>query len=150
MSMFRLCRPVFLIAAVLVFLSFLINTQIAPRGKAAMKETLYNMAIDDPLALIVPDKAIYQFPNYRIYAESRNGNKLLGLEVVELDENKSPIRYIRALEAGVEYDESEDQLLLLLNNAEGVIKNEKDPTDFDNLLPGISAEKTTNPLDMTT
>jgi len=148
MSMFRICRPVFLIAVGLVFLSFLINTQIAPRGKAAMKETLYNMAIDDPLALIVPDKAIYQFPNYRIYADSRNGNRLLGLEVVELDENKSPIRYIRAMEAGVEYDEAEDQLLLLLNNAEGVIKNEKDPTDFDNLLPGISAEKTTIPLDL--
>ncbi|MEO1858386.1 MAG: LptF/LptG family permease, partial [Verrucomicrobiales bacterium] len=148
MSMFRLCRPVFFIAGCLVCLSFLINTKIAPRGKAAMKETLYNMAIDDPLALIVPDKVIYQFPNYRIYAESRIGNKLLGLEVIELDENKVPIRYIRAMEAGVEYDESEDQLLLLLDNAEGVIKNEKDPADFDNLLPGISAEKTTIPLDL--
>ena len=148
MSMFRLCRPVFFIAGGLVFLSYLINTSIAPRGKSAMKETLYNMAIEDPLALIVPDKVIYQFPNYRIYAESRNGNKLLGLEVVELDENKNPIRYVKAKEAGVEYDESEDQLLLLLEIAEGIIKNEKDPSDFDNLLPGLSAEKTTIPLEL--
>ena len=148
MSMFRLCRPVFMIAGVLVIMSFLINTRIAPRGKAAMKETLYNIAIEDPLALILPDKVIYQFPNYRIYAESRSGNKLIGLEVVELDENKNPIRYVKAKEAGVEYDEAEDQLLLILDNAEGIIKNDKDPNDFDNLLPGLSAEKTTIPLDL--
>ena len=124
-SMFQICRPVFIIGILLTLLSFYINTTIAPRGKAAMKMTLYNMAIEDPLALIVPDKVITQFPNYRIYTESRNENKLVKLEIIELDGDKHPIRYLKSKEARIEYNSQEDQLLLILEKAEGIIKNDK-------------------------
>ena len=147
-SMFQICRPVFIIGILLTLLSFYINTTIAPRGKAAMKMTLYNMAIEDPLALIVPDKVITQFPNYRIYTESRSENKLVKLEIIELDGDKHPIRYLKSKEARIEYNSQEDQLLLILEKAEGIIKNDKNPKDLRNLVPGLSADQTTIPLEL--
>jgi lipopolysaccharide export system permease protein len=147
-SMFQICRPVFVIAILLSLMSFYINTTIAPRGKAAMKMTLYNMAIEDPLALIVPDKVITQFPNYRIYTESRNENKLVSLEVIELNEDKYPIRYLKSKEARIEYNADLDQLLLILEKAEGIIKNNKNPKDLTNIVPGLSADQTTIPLEL--
>ena len=147
-SMFQICRPVFVIAILLSLMSFHINTTIAPRGKAAMKMTLYNMAIDDPLALIVPDKVITQFPNYRIYTEARNENKLVSLEIIELDEDKYPIRYLKSKEARIEYNADLDQLLLILEKAEGIIKNDKNPKDLTNIVPGLSADQTTIPLEL--
>lgn len=148
LSMFQISRPVFIVAIALCILSFFINTTIAPRGKAAMKMTLYNMAIEDPLALIIPDKVITTFPSYRIYAENRIGNKLIGLELVELNEDKYPIRYLKSEEARIQYNDKDDQLLLVLERAEGIIKNNKNPNDLTNLVPGLSADETTIPLDL--
>ena len=150
LSMLQIAKPVFIISILFCVLSFYINTTIAPKGKAAMKMTLYNMAIEDPLALIMPDKVITTFPNYRIYTANRLGNKLIGLELVELNDDKYPIRYLKSEEAIIEYNEIDDQLLLVLGNAEGIIKNNKNPKDLTNLVPGLSADETTIPLDLST
>ncbi len=40
--------------------------------------------------------------------------------------------------------------MLVLGNAEGIIKNNKNPKDLTNLVPGLSADETTIPLDLST
>ena len=69
---------------------------------------------------------------------------------MELNDDKYPIRYSEIEEAIIEYNEIDDQLLLVLGNAEGIIKNNKNPKDLTNLVPGLSAEETTILLDLST
>ena len=48
----------------------------------------------------------------------------------------------------IQYNDKDDQLLLVLERAEGIIKNNKNPNDLTNLVPGLSADETTIPLDL--
>jgi len=148
MSMTRICRPVFLIVAALVMLSLWINTTIAPRAQAEMKAAMYNMVVDDPMALFVPDRVIDSFPGFAIYAEERVGDELLSVEIIELNASKHPIKYLRANKARIDYDSESDQLLLVLEDAMIVRKSADNPRDLDRVEPGLSFGLTYVPMDL--
>ena len=148
MSMGRICRSVFLLAVTLVVLSFWINTIVTPRAQGAMKQAMYDMVIDDPMALFIPDRVLTDFPGYSIYAEEREGDRLRHLEIFILDEYGNPIRYLQAERANIEYETAEDQLLLTLDNARIVEKDADEPKNLDKIRPGISMGLTHVRLDL--
>ena len=148
MSMWRICRPVFFMAALLVAFSLWINTTVAPRAQAEMKAAMYNMVIDDPIALFVPDRVVSDFPGFTIYAEERVGDELLNVEIIELNDFDYPTKYLRANKARIDYDSESDQLLLVLDDAMIVRKNPENPKDLDRVEPGLSFGVTYVPMDL--
>jgi lipopolysaccharide export system permease protein len=92
----RICLPVFAIALGLSGLSFWINASVAPNGEASMKQMLYRMATDNPMALFETGQAVNQFPGYVMWAEGKEGNVLTNFQVIQLDENRKPVQTIFA------------------------------------------------------
>ncbi len=149
MSMGRICRPVFFLALSLVAFSLWINTTVAPRAQAEMKEAMYSMVVDDPMALFVPDRVITDFDGFTIYAERREGDELKNLDIIQLNKFDYPIGYIHAESAQLEYEEETDSLLLALSNMMRVDKDSDNPKDLDEIKPGTLAALSNLRIDLT-
>ncbi len=139
MSMRRICRPVFLLAAILVALSFWINTTVAPKAQAEMKKAMYTMVVDDPLSLFVPDRVLDDFGSNIIYAKAREGETLHGVEIQQLNEFGRPFRYLRADTAEISYNPKTDSLELELHDMLMISKGGESVQDLTELTPGVSA-----------
>lgn len=140
MSMNRICRPVFVLAVLLVLLSLWINTTIAPHAQAEMKQAMYSMAVDDPMSMFIPDQVLDEFPGYSIYAEERVGDELKNLEIIQRDKYDYPLQYIHAESARIEYDKEGGNLVLALDSATSVKKDSAEPKNLEKVNPGLSAK----------
>ncbi len=136
MSLWRICRPVFLIALGLASLSYWINTNIAPRSQAKMKGAMYDMVTDDPASLFVANEPITDFPNYEIFARERDGAMLKDVTIIQLDEFKYALMTTHAKSAEIRYDNKSAVLELDLFGVNQIIRDEVDPKDIEAYRPG--------------
>ena len=88
-SVQRACLTVWLLAALFTAICLWINLDVAPRAQQEMKNALFRIATDDPLAMFGNDKVIDFFPGRKIYVEKSEGNQLTNLLVYALDEAKT-------------------------------------------------------------
>lgn len=143
MSMLRICASVFVLAFSLAGLSLWINTTVAPKAQAEMKQAMYSMVIDDPLALFVPDQTLTSFDPYVIYVKEREGKRLRHVEIHQLDEFNHPMLYMCAREAELEYSEESDSLEMKLIGMQNIdVSSFIKPGDdgFMRVDPKVSAE----------
>jgi lipopolysaccharide export LptBFGC system permease protein LptF len=131
MSLWRICRPVFLLALALASLSFWINTSIAPRSQAKMKSAMYDMVTDDPASLIVANEPITDFPGYEIFAKGKNGNVLDDVTIIMLDDRSYPVVTIHAKTAEFGYNPGEEALDLTLYETNTIKHDANDPKDIE-------------------
>ena len=130
MSLWRICRPVFVIALALSILSYWINTSIAPSSQAKMKSAMFDMVANDPLSLFVANEPITEFPGYEIFAKEREGNLLRDVGIVMIhDEVKMATMTIHARSAEVSYNDAESKLDLKLYETNQIVRDAAAPED---------------------
>src|SRR4051812_24852459 len=61
----RICVVVFIVSVLCVGTCLYINLIVAPQAQVKMKDALYNIATNNPLAMFGSDKVIDQFPGYK-------------------------------------------------------------------------------------
>lgn len=89
-SLFRICLPVFLTAAALSYVCFLVNTKVAPAAYKSIKVQRYAVALDDPVSLFQPQQTIDFIPGYLMYCESKEGSHLKNFFAVVLNDLEPP------------------------------------------------------------
>ncbi len=113
----RATLPVFGLAGLCVGVCLWINIEVAPRAAAAMKETLYNIATSNPLAMFGSDKVIEDFAGRKIYVERNEGAELFNLMVYEMDDDAVPVKVVFAHRGKLETDREKKEILLHLYEA---------------------------------
>ena len=146
LSMGRLCLPVFVIGGLLTLACFYLNVTVAPKAKKNLKGMVLQLAIENPTALFNSDQIIDEIPGYVMYVEEKQYSDdgstpvLLNMQIVELDVNRNPIRYVHAerVRMRTEEDEGELRIVLDLENARFESKNEEDPQDYEGINLGFA------------
>src|SRR4051812_34347763 len=84
----RVCVVVLIGAILSVGTCLYINLIVAPQAQVKMKDALYNIATNNPLAMFGGDRVIDQFPGYKIYVEKSHGADLENLLVYKQADEK--------------------------------------------------------------
>jgi len=137
----RICVAVFVLALVCVGICLWINVDVAPRAQASMKDALYRIATNNPLAMFSSDKVIDEFPGKKIYIERNDGPELQNILVYEMNEDSFPIRVIYGRRGILKPDPENNQLLLNLFDARYEERNADDPTNLVKIAQGIVAQE---------
>jgi lipopolysaccharide export LptBFGC system permease protein LptF len=120
--MWRICLPVFALAAVLSALCFWVNVDLAPAAKNRMKRLFYNVLAENPETLFQEGRVMDKIPGYRIYTGKRDGTELRDLHIMKIKDGKQDEQeYIRAEEATLHAKPGSPDFLLHLRgvNIEG-------------------------------
>ena len=129
-SLFRLSRPVFLVAIMGVCFAVAINLYYAPIAKTSFREGFVNMIKENPLQFIKPKTFIKTFPGYVIYAGERDGSALEDFWIWELDDQKRVTMLIKAERGSLHYDSDNEVMILNLEKGTGEKRSNDDPENY--------------------
>jgi lipopolysaccharide export system permease protein len=152
----RVCVVVLVAALACVGTCLYINLIVAPQAQVKMKDALYNIATNNPLAMFGSDKVIDQFPGYKIYVEKSHGAELENLLVYKQGEEKSrfanvpfaPMQVIHAQRGSLETEAKEKRILLHIYQGRFEQRDDQDPNDLMKLKDGIIMEESTLPISL--
>jgi lipopolysaccharide export system permease protein len=142
-SVTRVSFSVLVLALTCVGTCLWINIDVAPRANKKMKESLYNIATNNPLAMFGSDRVIDAFPNKKIYVQGNHGAELDNLLVYEIRDDNQLKKMIFAQRGQLETDHEKKELLLHIFDAR---YEARDDDDFDNLIKvkqGITMQEST-------
>ena len=144
----RICYSVLVLAVICVGVCFWINIDVAPRAQAKMKETLYNIATSNPMAMFGSDRIIDAFPSNKIYVESSKGPELSNLLVYEISDNNQLMKVIFAQRGLLETDREKKELLLHIFDARYEARDEDDVDSLMKIKQGITMQESTLPISL--
>jgi lipopolysaccharide export system permease protein len=144
----RIFLPVAGIAVVLVGVCFWINTEIAPRAQYSMLSSLFRIATSNPISMFQPDEVVDQFPDYRVYVGSRDGDLMKNLIVFEINDRGIPSKVVFAKTGTLSTDTPNNRLLLKVENAHFETRDELQPDDVNLIRQGITMEEGTFPMSL--
>lgn len=149
----RVCVVVLVGALVCVGTCLYINLIVAPQAQVKMKDALYNIATNNPLAMFGSDKVIDQFPGYKIYVEKSRGSELENLLVYKQAEEKgkvpfAPMQVIHAQYGSLTTDTEHKQILLEIREGRYEQRDDSDPNDLMKLKDGIIMKGSTLPISL--
>ncbi|MCR5183404.1 MAG: LptF/LptG family permease [Opitutales bacterium] len=132
-NLWRIVSPIFLVALIGVVFSGYINCFWAPQATSKYKTMVKSTFRDNPTNLIVPREVFTRFPGFKIYAESREGDRLKNFWIWEIKDGV-PVRFTHAAEAVIRYveataEDEEDALSIVLKNAVVEERDGKNPAD---------------------
>jgi len=130
LSVAWLSTPILFLALLGVALSVAINFQFMPVAKVAYETELRSTVRKNPLSFIVARTFIHDFPGMVLYTDAKQGNRLQGFWIWELDARNRVKRSIHAESGRVDYDDASGKLALTLEHAMADVRNQKDPEDF--------------------
>ena len=151
-SMARACIPVWVLAVLLSGVCLWINLEVAPRAQQQMKDALFQIATDNPLAMFGSDKVIDDFPGRKIYVEKSEGRKLTNLLIYQLDAKNrvKNVTYAREGTIGMETVpitqkdgtvKEEKQVILKLHKTFYEQRDEDHPDDISRIRQGITMDE---------
>jgi LPS export ABC transporter permease LptF len=129
-SIGRICLPVLALALLCVGLCLWINVEVAPRAQVKMKDALYEIVTNNPLAMFASDKVIEEFPGQKIYVERSRGSKLENLHVYQMNDDDDAMQVIFAKRGRIETDRANKQLLLRVSDGRLEQRNAEAPDEF--------------------
>jgi lipopolysaccharide export system permease protein len=129
-SIGRICLPVLFLALVCVGLCLWINVEVAPRAQVKMKDALYEIVTNNPLAMFDSDKVIEEFPGQKIYVERSHGAKLENLHVYQMNDDDDAMQVVFAKRGRIETDRAQKQLLLHIYDGRLEQRNAEAPNEF--------------------
>ena len=105
-SLWRICTPVLVLALLASGLCFWINTVVAPHSFVEIRKTTQKAVLQDPKSIFRPDTLVDELSGFFIFAESKQGEKLKNMQVIELQPERAgdrarPARYYFSREAEV-------------------------------------------------
>ncbi len=151
-SIARSSATVWLLAVLLSGVCLWINLEVAPRAQQRMKDALFQIATDNPLAMFGGDKVIEDFPGRKIYIEKSEGKKLTNLLIYQLDpaNRVKNVMYAREGTIGMETvvktlpngtTSDEKQIILKLSHGLYEQRDEDHLYDFSRMRHGITVEE---------
>lgn len=139
----RVCLAVFALALACVGICLWINVDVAPKAQIKMKDALYNIATNNPLAMFGSDKVIEDFPGHKIYVERNEGAQLFNLLVYQLNDDYEPITVVHAQRGVIESDRENKRLLLRIFDGRFEQRDEEAPDDLMKIRQGITMAEST-------
>jgi lipopolysaccharide export system permease protein len=139
----RICIPVAFLSVVCVGICLWINVDVAPKAQIKMKDALYNIATNNPLAMFGSDKVITDFPGRKIYVERNAGAELFNLLVYEMDDNFEPVTVVHAQRGLIEPDRENKRLLLHIYDGRFEQRDDQAPEDLMRIKQGITMQEST-------
>jgi lipopolysaccharide export LptBFGC system permease protein LptF len=116
-SMWRICRPVFLMSLLLASSCYYVNTSMAPAANREIKQMFFALAVENPINLFQPGKVLDKLPGYRVYVKDRIGeDRLKDLRIVVV-EGTEPKQVYLAKEAKLVREPGKIDFKLELKNA---------------------------------
>ena len=147
-SLTRLAVPLAVIAVVCTGISLWLNVDVAPAAQQKLKQTVFDLATRNPMALFGSDQVIDQFPGRKIYVGKKDGNNLENIIVFETDQNSMPIRVTQARKGTLETDLPNQRILMHLYGARYQQRDEQNPSDLQKIRDGINMEEGTLPISL--
>lgn len=129
-SIVRLTRPVFILAALSVGVGLYFNFDSMPRARVEYKRSLVAALQSNPLNLIVPKTFIRSFPGYVVYVGEKQGGLMRDFWLWELDRDGRVQRLVRAATGRFDYDAAANSLQLTLTQAQVESRSDSNPEDF--------------------
>jgi lipopolysaccharide export system permease protein len=142
----RATVAVFAVAAACTAVCLWINVSVAPKAQEQMKNALFEIATNNPIAMFGSDEVIDEFPGRKIYVGAKDGNDLRNLLLFELSESDDPIRVAHAREGSIKTDLENKQVLLHLEEARFEQRDERQPGDIDKIRHGITMSEVVIPI----
>jgi len=147
-SIQRICAPVFALAVVLSGICLFINVHVAPRAEQAMKNTIFEMATNNPSSLFASDEVISDFPSRRIYVGKKDEERLFNIIMFDLDEHDNVVQMIHAKEGELTSDPENERLLLKLYEAHFQQRDDKEPGNITKIRKGIVMKEGVFPIEL--
>ena len=144
----RIFLPVVGVAIVLVGVCLWINTEIAPQAQYSMLSSLFKIATSNPISMFQPDEVVDQFPDYRVYVGSRDGDLMKNLIVFEINDKGIPSKVVFAKTGTLTTDAANNRLLLKVENAHFETRDAVQPDDVNLIRQGITMEEGTFPMSL--
>ncbi len=109
-----LIAPAIWLAILFSFISFFVNSFIAPQCRLAFKEIGSEVVTSNPISFFTPGQPIDRFPGFRFYIGSRTGNQVEDVFLWQLNDAGQVIRSIRADRGEIRVDALQQNLVLHL------------------------------------
>lgn len=139
----RICMSVLMMALIWVGICMWINVDVAPKAQIKMKDALYNIATNNPLAMFGSDKIIEDFPGRKIYVERNEGAELFNLHVYEMNEQSDAKTVVFAKRGRIEPDRENQRLLLHIYDGRFEQRDEENPENLMKVRQGITMAEST-------
>jgi lipopolysaccharide export system permease protein len=147
-SLARICRPIYVLAAVATVGAIAINLYYMPVAITKQRQEFAQAVRGDPLKIIVPKTFVRDFRNMIVYVNEKNGGELRDIWIYQLDREQRVTRFLRAERGHLDLDEANNQLVVTLFNVAGENRSAKDPENFKAPLQPLSFETTTQKLSL--
>lgn len=126
-SLYQIAAPVFLISFLGMVVGILVNLQFAPQSHQAYRSLLAEAVTQDPVSFIEEKRFIHEFPGYVIYMGDRDGQTMKDFWIWELDDEKRVQLFLRAERGDLSFDQSRNELLLILREGTAEQRSAEDP-----------------------
>src|SRR6478736_4598069 len=140
--------PIIFLALAGVVASLLINFQFMPLAKQASQREFATAMQQNPLSFIVPKTFIRNFPGVVLYVGEMHERRLKDFWAWELDAQNRVKRFVRADSGRLDYDAANGKFVVTLENAQGQVRNARDPEDFKDARGMVAGEKMTVDLEL--
>jgi len=148
-SLGRICRSVYIFAAIMTAAAVVINLYYMPVAITEQKREVADLVRSDPLKVIVPKTFVRDFRNAVLYVGEKKGQELSDIWLWRLDHDQRVSQIIHASHGHADLDEKNDRLSVMLNH--GTIENRQvaDPekltaplqlVTFENYSPDFSLD----------
>ena len=134
LSLTRIARPIYILAALGSLLALAINLEYMPRSRTLYQQELLNAVRTDPMKLLVPRTFIRDFSRMVVYVGAREGDVLKDVWLWQLDREQRVIRFVTAESGVVSYDDETNELIFTPPSS--VIEN-RDPKAPENFRPEL-------------
>ena len=138
-SLWQIAAPVWLLGLLGALVNLAIMGWYEPLAKTELRQTLANVLRGNPARLIQPGTFLTEFPGLVMYVEQREGARLQGLYLWELDDRDRVVNFVRGDRATFTYDRAGDALVLTIRGGHGERRDPEAPEDFLRPTPVASA-----------
>lgn len=130
LSVAWLSAPIIFLALLGVGAGLLINFQFMPVARLAYQREFAEAVRQNPLSFIVPKTFIHDFPGVVLYVGEKHDNRLKDFWLWELDGQSRVKRFARADSGRLDFDATNNKLVLTLEHAQAEVRDDKDPENF--------------------
>lgn len=136
-SLWRVSAPLVLLCLLGTGFAAWINSTVAPSARASYRDFLRDAILADPLRVIVAKQFIHDFQGYVVYLDEEHNGLIRDVWIWELDEEKRPVRLLRADAGTLTYDADRDALILKLEKGFVELRDEDNPNDLSRIQPSL-------------
>ena len=140
LSIWRIARPVLVLAVAASGLCLWIDLYVAPKYLQSLQTAFVQMAKSDPSSVFTGDQVISEFPGRKIFVGKKMGNQLENIRVFELDEDNKPVRVVYARAGTLETDTENRQIIMNLEGSRYEQRDYAQPDDLTKIHDGITID----------